>query len=57
MNGNQAYREMRKIRSDVKIILSSGYSEQDAVSRFDEDGLSAFVQKPCQIQTLVERIS
>ena len=56
MNGDQAYREMRKIRPDVKVILSSGYSEQDAVGRFDEDGLSAFVQKPYQIQTLVERV-
>ena len=46
MDGEEAFREMRAIRSDVRAILSSGYNEQIAEGRFSEKGLAAFIQKP-----------
>ena len=53
MGGDAAYRELRLIRPDVRIVLSSGYIEQDVVQRFAGKGLTGFVQKPYQMATLL----
>jgi PAS domain S-box-containing protein len=46
MNGDECFRELRRIRSDVVVILSSGYNEQDTTARFAGKGLAGFIQKP-----------
>jgi len=46
MDGEECFRELRRVRPDVRVILSSGYNEQDATSRFAGKGLAAFIQKP-----------
>ena len=46
MGGEEAFRHMRAIRPDVRIIVSSGYNEVEAIRRFTAKGISAFVQKP-----------
>lgn len=56
MDGEEAFREMRKIRPDVRVILTSGYSEQDATGRFSGKGLAGFIQKPFSSSTLLEKI-
>lgn len=50
MNGEEAFREMRRMRGDLKVILVSGYSEQDATARFAGKGLAGFVQKPFKLE-------
>ena len=52
MDGEQAFRELRRIRPDVKVILSSGYNEQDATQHFGDKGLAGFIQKPYVLATL-----
>jgi CheY-like chemotaxis protein len=52
MGGEEAFREMRRIDPKVKVILSSGYNEQDATQRFAGKGLDGFVQKPYASQAL-----
>jgi signal transduction histidine kinase/ActR/RegA family two-component response regulator len=52
LDGEQAFRAMRRIRPDVKVILSSGYNEQDATQRFAGKGLTGFIQKPYQLAAL-----
>jgi PAS domain S-box-containing protein len=52
MDGAEAFREMRKIKPDVKVVLSSGYNEQHAVQDFVGKGLAGFIQKPYQVSTL-----
>jgi len=54
MDGKEAFREMRRIQPDVKVILSSGYNEQDATSRFAGKGLAGFIQKPYLSHTLAD---
>jgi len=56
MDGEAALREMKTIRSDVKVILSSGFNEAEAVRRFAGAGLSGFIQKPYTSSRLVEKI-
>jgi len=46
MNGEECFRELRKLNPDVRVMLSSGYNEQDATSRFQGKGLVGFIQKP-----------
>jgi CheY-like chemotaxis protein len=46
MSGEETFRELRKIRPDIKVILSSGYNEVEAIRHFTGKGLAGFVQKP-----------
>ena len=40
----------------MPVIMSSGYGEQEITSRFEENNLSGFVQKPYQSDTLKSAI-
>jgi len=46
MDGEACFREIRRIKPDVKIVLSSGYSKSEVTDRFIGKGLTGFVQKP-----------
>lgn len=46
MSGEEVFRELRRLRSDLCVILSSGYNEEDVTQRFVGQGLAGFVQKP-----------
>jgi CheY-like chemotaxis protein len=52
MDGITAFEELRKIDPAVKVLLSSGYDEEDATRRFSEKGLSGFIQKPYEMERL-----
>jgi len=56
MNGEEALRHIRRIRPDVPVVLSSGFSEGEAVQRFREDGISGYLQKPYTATALASRI-
>jgi len=52
MDGEEAFREIRRIKPDVKVILLSGYNEQEATQHFIGKGLTGFMQKPYTMRTL-----
>jgi len=54
MGGEACFSQLKSIRADVKVILSSGYNEQDATSRFAGKGLAGFLQKPYTPEALEE---
>lgn len=56
MDGRQVFREMRGVKNDVKIILSSGYSEEDVRNQFIDEGLAGFIHKPYRAMELIEEI-
>ncbi len=56
MNGEECFRELRRIREDVRVILSSGFNEQEATQRFVGKGLAGFVQKPYRFATLAAKL-
>jgi PAS domain S-box-containing protein len=56
MSGEETMREIRKIRPDVSVVLSSGYNEADALRRFEGQHLSGFLQKPYSGRTLALRV-
>jgi PAS domain S-box-containing protein len=52
MNGVEAFGELRRMRPDVKVILSSGYTE-DAVSKsFPGPKPAGFLSKPYKLEAL-----
>ncbi len=57
MDGDAALREIRNIRDDVAVILSSGYSEQDVRERLQDSVPDAFIQKPYKVGTLIGTIN
>ncbi len=59
LDGQETYREMRRVRKDVRVILSSGYNEREATEQFAGKGLAAFIQKPYrphELLTLVRTV-
>ena len=56
MDGEQCFRELRQINPDVKVIMSSGYSEQEVTQKFVGKGLAGFIQKPYKLSFLEETI-
>lgn len=57
MNGEETFREIRRLNRNVKVLLTSGYNEQEVVERFAGKGLAGFIQKPFQRQELRDRIT
>jgi two-component system, cell cycle sensor histidine kinase and response regulator CckA len=57
LDGAQAFYEMRRLNPDVKVILSSGYNEQDVTHRFVGKGLAGFIQKPYTMAKLIEKLN
>ena len=52
MDGIAAYMELRGICPDLKVILSSGFNQQEATQRFTSQGLAGFIKKPYGIKVL-----
>ena len=53
MDGQEAFRELRRISPSVRVVVSSGYSEEDATERFAGLGLTGFIRKPYQHGELI----
>jgi len=52
MNGEQCFRELKRCQPEVKVILSSGYNEQEVTEKFTGTGLAGFIQKPYTLSEL-----
>lgn len=57
LNGEETFREIRRIRPDCKVLLSSGYTESSATSRFSGKELAGFIQKPYRQSDLIAKVS
>lgn len=56
MNGEDTLIELQKINPEVKVLLSSGYTEYEATNRFSGKGLAGFIQKPYRPQDLIRKV-
>ncbi|MFZ5774945.1 MAG: PAS domain-containing hybrid sensor histidine kinase/response regulator [Thermodesulfobacteriota bacterium] len=52
MNGIEAFRHLRRLNSNLPVILSSGYSKEQAAEAIQGNGLAAFIQKPYNVEQL-----
>ena len=56
LGGAEVLRGLRDIRADIPVLLSSGYAEQDAAARLDQNGRTDFIQKPYSQKALAEKL-
>ena len=56
MDGRETLAELRSIRPDIPVLLSSGYSEEEALSVFEDTQLAGFLQKPYTIDQLARTL-
>jgi DNA-binding NtrC family response regulator len=55
-NGGHTFGELKKIRSDLKIILTSGFTEDYRIRELEKQGCSGFIQKPFDLKILSQKI-
>ena len=56
MDGDEAFRLIRKLRPEARVLLMSGFNEQEALARFAGKGLAGFIQKPFAYHALREKL-
>ena len=56
LDGEETFRQMRMLNPGVRVILTSGFNQQDAVNRFTGKGLAGFIQKPFELHSLIQVI-
>ncbi len=57
LDGEQVFRELRKLRSDVRVVLTSGFTEQEFRDRLDDAGFAGFIQKPAAMRVVLKEIA
>lgn len=55
-NGGRAFGHLKKIKSDVKVLIASGYTEDQQIREMFEQGCIGFIQKPFSINVLSKKI-
>uniref|UniRef100_UPI004049BBE6 hybrid sensor histidine kinase/response regulator n=1 Tax=Cephaloticoccus sp. TaxID=1985742 RepID=UPI004049BBE6 len=56
MDGEETFRQLRMINPSVRVLLTSGFNQQEAINRFAGKGLAGFLQKPFELADLVRLI-
>jgi PAS domain S-box-containing protein len=56
MDGAETFHAITQIQPSARVLLMSGYNEQDAIARFTGKGLAGFIQKPFTMPALRERV-
>jgi len=56
MTGDKLTQEILKIRSDMPIILCTGYSERMSSERAQELGIRKYIEKPIEMETLARSV-
>lgn len=56
VDGAECFGALRRIKPEVRVVLASGYNEQEVISRFAGKGLAGFIQKPYLYEHLSNRL-
>ena len=56
IDGGETFRRLKNLDSDVRVVLSSGFSEAEVSARFDLRGIAGFLQKPYTSAELLRKI-
>ncbi len=57
MNGQDAYRAMKEINPEVRVLLASGYSLNGAAQAMLDEGVRGFLQKPYRQAELAAKVA
>lgn len=56
MNGAATYAQMRKIKPDLRVIVTSGHDVEDALQQFPTGSVFEYIQKPYSMYELHRRL-
>ncbi len=56
LDGEATYRALREIDPNLRVILMSGYSEQETLSLFPGQGIAGFLAKPFTAAQVLEKV-
>ncbi len=56
MDGEETFRAITEMKPDARVLLMSGFNEQEAIARFTGRGLAGFLQKPFTFPALREKL-
>jgi signal transduction histidine kinase len=56
MDGEETFRELLQIRPDVRVVLNSGYAEEEILERFTGVQPAGILQKPCSRKDMITKI-
>jgi PAS domain S-box-containing protein len=56
MDGLAVFKELRRIRPEIKVLLATGYSKQQVAAQFSGQGLNGFIQKPYTLDRLSDGV-
>ncbi len=57
LGGDETFLALRRIRPDLRVLLSSGYDAREVSRRFDVDGVSGFLSKPYEPEALAAKVA
>ncbi len=55
-SGAETFRQIRAIRPDAQVILTSGFGPNQALEEFEGHGLAAFLRKPFRVEELLDAV-
>lgn len=56
-NGSTTFSQLKKINADVKVLIASGYTEDQQIREMQKQGCYGFIQKPFSIRTLSQQVT
>ena len=56
MSGEETLPRLRELKPDLEVIVSSGFSQAEALRPFQDTPVSGFIQKPYTVQELARQV-
>ncbi|MBA7613021.1 Sensor kinase CckA [subsurface metagenome] len=56
MGGEKTFLRLKKINPEVKVLLSTGYSQNGKAKKILDSGVKGFIQKPYQVNKLLSKV-
>jgi signal transduction histidine kinase/CheY-like chemotaxis protein len=56
MDGKEALERLRRIRPDIRVLMTSGFTAEDIAKEMGENGHNGFLQKPFNSAMLAEKL-
>ncbi|MEE8106048.1 MAG: response regulator [Planctomycetota bacterium] len=57
LDGEEVFIELRKLKRDVCVLLTSGFTEKEMVDRLRGTGIAGFLKKPATMQALLAKVA
>ena len=56
-NGADTFEKLKELNSEVKVLVASGFTEDQCIAQMKAQGCHGFIQKPFSIELLSEQIA